>query len=53
MTEPKRGISYVQKKIARIEQQIAVMITIKTRLQEIVDESATGTCPIRQALYQL
>ena len=51
--QPERGIRYVQKKIARIEQQIAEMMTIKTRLQQIVDESATGTCPIRQALYQL
>ena len=51
--QPERGIRYVQKKIVRIEQQIAEMTTIKTRLQQIVDESATGTCPIRQALYQL
>jgi DNA-binding transcriptional MerR regulator len=51
--QPERGIRYVQKKIARIEQQIAEMTTIKTRLQQIVDESTTGTCPIRQALYQL
>ena len=51
--EPARGIRYIQKKIARIEQQIAEMTTIKTRLQQIVDESATGTCPIRQVLYQL
>ena len=51
--QPDRGIRYVQKKIARIEQQIAEVTTIKTRLQQIVDESVTGTCPIRQALYQL
>jgi hypothetical protein len=51
--QPERGIRYVQKKIARIEQQIAEMTTIETRLRQIVDESTTGTCPIRQALYQL
>jgi DNA-binding transcriptional MerR regulator len=51
--EPERGIRYVQKKIARVEQQIIEMTTIKARLQQIVDESTTGTCPIRQALYRL
>ena len=51
--QPERGIRYVQKKIARIEAQISEMTNIKNRLQQIVDKSSSGTCPIQEALYQL
>jgi len=51
--QPERGIRYVQKKIGRIEQQIIKLITIKTRLQSIVDENCSEHCPIGRILYQL
>ena len=51
--QPERGIRYVQKKISRIDQQIREMMTIRMRLQEIVDASCSETCPIGKALEQL
>jgi len=51
--EPERGIRYVQKKIARIDQQIYEMTTIRNRLQEIVDKSCSGNCPLDKVLQNL
>ena len=48
--EPKRGIRYVQRKIDRINQKIGELTAIKIRLQEVIDGSCTGTCPIDKAL---
>jgi DNA-binding transcriptional MerR regulator len=51
--QPERGIRYVQKKISRIDQQIREMVTIRTKLQEIVDASCSESCPIGKVLEQL
>jgi DNA-binding transcriptional MerR regulator len=51
--QPERGIRYVQKKIGRIDQQIIKLMTIKNRLQSIVDENCSDHCPIGRILYQL
>jgi DNA-binding transcriptional MerR regulator len=51
--QPERGIRYVQKKIARIDQQIINLMTVKARLQSIVDDSSSEHCPIGRILYQL
>ena len=51
--EPERGVRYVQKKIARIDQQIREMIAIRTRLQDVVDKTYTGNCPLDKVLKNL
>jgi DNA-binding transcriptional MerR regulator len=51
--EPERGIRYVQKKIGRIDEQIREMTAIRNRLQEVVDKSCTGNCPLDKVLGQL
>jgi len=48
--EPERGIRYVQRKIDRIDRQIDQLRAIKGRLQEVIDKSYTGDCPIDKAL---
>jgi MerR family copper efflux transcriptional regulator len=51
--QPERGINYVRRKIARIDQQILKLMTVKSRLQSIVDENCSGHCPIGRILYEL
>ena len=51
--QPERGINYVRRKIARIDQQIINLMTVKARLQSIVDENCSEQCPIGRILYQL
>ena len=51
--EPQRGLRYVQKKIARIDQQILEMTAMRNRLQEIVEKACTGTCPLDSVLREL
>jgi MerR family copper efflux transcriptional regulator len=51
--QPERGIRYVQKKIARIDQQIIKLMDVKARLQSIVDENCSEHCPIGRILYEL
>jgi DNA-binding transcriptional MerR regulator len=51
--QPERGIRYVQRKIVRIDQQIMRLMTVKTRLQSIVDENSSDHCPIGRILHQL
>jgi len=51
--EPERGIRYVQKKIARIDQQIREMTDIRNKLQEVVERSCSGNCPLDKVLQQL
>jgi DNA-binding transcriptional MerR regulator len=51
--EPQRGVRYVQKKISRIDDQIREMMTIRTRLQQIVDGSCSGDCPIDKLLQEM
>ena len=51
--EPQRGLRYVQKKIARIDQQILEMTAMRGRLQEVVDKACTGTCPLDKVLQEL
>jgi DNA-binding transcriptional MerR regulator len=51
--EPERGIRYVKKKIARIDQQVSEMIAIRGRLQQIVDGSGVGCCPLDKALQAM
>ena len=48
--EPERGIRYVRRKIDRIDRKIEELTTIKGRLQEVIDKSFTGDCPIDLAL---
>jgi DNA-binding transcriptional MerR regulator len=50
--EAERGIRYVKRKIDRIDQKIAELLTIKTRLQEVIDKTYTGNCPIDRALHE-
>ena len=51
--EPERGIRYVQKKIARIDQQIREMTDIRNKLQDVVERSCSGNCPLDKVLQQL
>ena len=50
--EPERGIRYVRRKIDRIDRKIEELTTIKHRLQEVVDGSYNGNCPIDKALNE-
>ncbi|GGA93817.1 MerR family transcriptional regulator [Puia dinghuensis] len=50
--EPQRGIRFVQRKIDRIDQKIHELTTIKNRLQQIVDTSPTGNCPLDKVLQE-
>lgn len=49
--EPERGKRYVQRKIQRIDQQISELISVKGRLQAIVDSTSDQDCPIGQVLH--
>jgi len=51
--EPERGIRYVRRKIDRIDQKIEELNTIKCRLQEVIDKTFTGDCPIDRALNSI
>jgi MerR family transcriptional regulator, copper efflux regulator len=51
--EPERGIRYVRRKIDRLDQQIRHMVTIRGRLQQIVDGSCSGHCPLDEVLHSL
>lgn len=51
--EPERGIRYVRRKIDRIDQKIDELSAIKCRLQEVIDKSYTGDCPIDKALNSI
>lgn len=44
--EPERGKRYVQRKIAVLDQKIRELVTVKTKLQEVVDSECPGNCPI-------
>jgi MerR family Zn(II)-responsive transcriptional regulator of zntA len=44
--QPERGVRYVQRKIARMEEHIQELLRKKARLQEIVTEKDPGSCPI-------
>ena len=48
-----RGRRYVERKIKRIDQQINELITVKTKLQEIVDSTSDADCPIGQVLHSM
>jgi DNA-binding transcriptional MerR regulator len=50
--EPERGIRYVRRKMDRIDQQINQLLTVKSRLQEVIDKTHTGNCPIDKALNE-
>ncbi|HEY4112315.1 MerR family transcriptional regulator [Puia sp.] len=50
--EPQRGIRYVQRKIDRIDQKIEQLILVKSRLQEVIDKTYTGNCPLDKALSE-
>ena len=47
---PERGVRFEKRKIERIDQKIREMTTVKTRLQEVVDEHCSGHCPIGKLL---
>jgi MerR family copper efflux transcriptional regulator len=51
--EAERGVRFVQRKIDRIDHKIREMITIKSKLQEIVDKNADGHCPIGKLLHDM
>jgi DNA-binding transcriptional MerR regulator len=51
--EPARGVKYVQRKIERIDQQVREMVAVRTRLQQIVDDSCSGRCPIDKVLQEM
>ena len=50
--EPERGIRYVRRKIDRIDRKIEELTVIKHRLQEVIDKTYTGDCPIDKALHE-
>lgn len=50
--EPARGLRYLQKKIARVDDQIREMTAIRDRLQEIFDGSCSGNCPLGKVLQE-
>ncbi|HVW62210.1 MAG TPA: MerR family transcriptional regulator [Puia sp.] len=51
--EPVRGKRYVERKIQRIDQQINELMTMKAKLQEVVDAPSCTDCPIGQVLYSM
>ena len=44
--QPERGLRYVQRKIARMEEHIQELLRKKARLQEIITKKDSGHCPI-------
>ncbi|TDW96586.1 MerR family transcriptional regulator [Dinghuibacter silviterrae] len=44
--QPERGIRYVQRKIARIDETIRQLVATRTKLASIVSEDAAGRCVI-------
>jgi DNA-binding transcriptional MerR regulator len=50
--EPERGIRYIRRKIDRIDQKIQELVSVKHRLQEVIDKTYTGNCPIDKALNE-
>ena len=50
--EPERGIRYVRRKIDRIDQKIQELVAVKGRLQDVIDKTYTGGCPIDKALNE-
>lgn len=49
--EAERAVRFVQRKIDRVDRKIREMITIKSKLQEIVDHNTDGHCPIEKLLH--
>jgi len=48
--QPERGIRFVHRKIARIDQHVQELLRTKAKLQEIVTENLAGNCVIRNLL---
>ena len=51
--EPQRGLRFIQRKIAGIDQKIREMTLVKSRLQQVVDGSSTGNCPLDKVLNKI
>jgi MerR family copper efflux transcriptional regulator len=48
--EPERGLRFVKRKIARIDEKIRQMTEVRGRLQEVVEKFCSGACPIGKVL---
>jgi DNA-binding transcriptional MerR regulator len=51
--EHEKGLRYVQRKIEKIDQQIREMVTVRNRLQQVMDGTRTGSCPIDRILEEM
>jgi DNA-binding transcriptional MerR regulator len=51
--EQERGLRYVQRKIEKLDQQIREMVMVRSRLQQVMEGSRKGSCPIDRILEEM
>jgi DNA-binding transcriptional MerR regulator len=51
--QPERGVRYVKRKIAVIDNKISDLLRVKNRLEEITNASEPGQCPLDKILEEM